>query len=70
MPRIEQKVIAELENIDGALRLIPDDIQNLSTLEQIQKNCSRIFWRVAGLGDRTARPPSLHWGNVIGYRFS
>ena len=39
MPRIEQKVLAELENIDGALRLIPDDIQNLSTLE------------LAGLGD-------------------
>ena len=33
MPRIEQKVAAELENIAAALSLIPDDIQNLSTLE-------------------------------------
>ena len=33
MPRIEQKVSAELENIDEALKLIPGDIQNLSTLE-------------------------------------
>jgi hypothetical protein len=29
MPRIEQKVAAELENIDNALLLIPDDIRSL-----------------------------------------
>ncbi|MBL7016281.1 MAG: hypothetical protein ISR84_01850 [Kiritimatiellales bacterium] len=33
MPPIEQKVAAELENIDNALRLIPDDILSLSALE-------------------------------------
>ncbi len=33
MPRIEQKVAAEFENIDGALLLIPKDVQKLSALE-------------------------------------
>jgi hypothetical protein len=33
MPPIEQKIAAELENIDNALRLIPQDLHALSALE-------------------------------------
>lgn len=56
MPPIEQKVAAELENIDNALLLIPDDILSLSALE------------LAGLG--AVCTPSTTASKILSNRFS